>query len=535
MTAATEQRASGRPARVPAGGVWAALATAETRRVTLHPLALAAYVVVLASWLVPMGTGNAELRYPDLTASSWTVQYLALLIAAATFVAANGVVLRARVAGNSEFEETLSLPRRQRVAAACVAPAGPALVGLLLAGAQLAALSRAPGAAGSVQAGELLTVPAVVILAGTLGILVGSVVASVAAAFITLVVLAVVGLVGLVAVSWRERWLAFVVGENPFTTAPMPSVLVDRPQWWHLLWLLGLAALCAAVSLQLAARRPWGMAAVVVAVAVCLSAVAAIMQLRPMSAEARRQRDVAYARPWTMQVCEVRNDVTYCAFPEFRRRIDAWADVVESQRAAVPPTTRLPVRSVRQRLAMAPGEYGILSPLPLERWAREDAAAGTPGAIPVSTRWSRGGVDSFDETEVAGFSALVAARMVGAPWPAGDLTMCGGRGALTLWLAAGATPETRRSLDTVLRHVQGDGLNLPVLTSSTGVRLGPRELSLAQTMLDADQGALRRRVAQHWRELTDEQTSVARAAALVGVSPPDPSMQGETTVCRPST
>lgn len=532
MTTATGLRAADPSARAPARGVWAALALSETRRVTLHPLVLAAYVVVLAGWLVPVATGNADLRYPDLTASSWTVQYLMLLVAAATFVATNAVVLRARVSANSEFEDTLSLPRWQRVAAACVAPAGPALVGLVVAGAQLAVLSRAPGAAGSVQVGELAAVPAVILLAGTLGVLVGSVVANVAAAFLALVLLAVVGLVGLVAVSRRERWLAFVTGENPFTTPPLPSVLVDRPEWWHLLWLVGLAVLCAAVSLQLAGLRRM---AVVVAVAVCLSAVGAVAQLRPMSAEQRGQLDAAYTRPWTMQVCETRHDVTYCAFPDFGRRIDAWAAVVESQRAVLPPTARLPEIAVRQRLPVAPGEYGILSPLPLERWAREDAAAGTPGALPVSTRWSRGGVDSFDETEVIGFSALVAARMVGVPWPAGDLAMCGSRGVLTLWLAAGATPETRRSLDTVLAHHQGSSVSLPVLGSSTGVRLGPRERSLAQTVLDADQEALRPRVVQHWRELTDAKTSVDRAAALLGAAPPDPSLQGETTVCRPST
>jgi hypothetical protein len=530
VTTATGLRAADPSARVSAGPVWPALAASETRRVTLHPLVLAAYVVVLASWLVPMATGNADFRYPDLTASSWTVQYVTLVIAVATFVATNAVVLRPGVSGNGEFEDTLSLPRWQRVAAACVASAGPALVGLGLAGAQLAVLSRAPGAAGSVRVGELATVPAVIVLAGTLGVLVGSVVASVAAGYIAVVLLVVVGLVGLVAVPRRERWLTFVAGENPFTT---PSVLVDRPEWWHLLWLVGLATLCAAVSLRLAGLRRM---VAVVAVAVCLSSVAAVMQLRPMSAELRQQLDAAYARPWTTQVCETRYDVTYCAFPDFRRRIDAWAGVVESQRAVLPPATRLPQFAVRQRLPVPEGEYGILSRLPLERWAREDAAAGTPGALPVSTRWSRGGVDSFDETEVIGFSALVAARMVGVPWPAADLSVCGGRGVLALWLAAGATPETRRSLDTVLGHLLGaGGVDLPVLGSSTGVRLGPRELSVAQTMLGADQGALRPRVVQHWRELTDEKTSVERAAALVGVSPPDPSLQGETTVCRPST
>lgn len=95
-------------------------------------------------------------------------------------------------------------------------------------------------------------------------------------------------------------------------------------------------------------------------------------------------------------------------------------------------------------------------------------------------------------------------------------------GVLTLRLAAGATTDTRGALRTVLAHTSGGALSVPVLNSSTGVRLGPCERSLAIELLDADRAAVRSRLAAHWDGLTTAATGIDSAASLLGMpSPPE--------------
>lgn len=528
MTATLDARPATRSAP---RGIWRALVLGEMRGLTTHPAVLASLAAVLALWLVPLAVDPAGARFPYLTALSVTVQYPLLLLAGGTFVAANMIAMRPHRHRTYEFESALSLPWWRRTAALAAATIGPAAIGLLVAGAQISVRAGAPGAAGVVRIGELLAVPAVTILAGLLGILVAVVSRNTAAGFISLVVLAIVTFLGL-ATDSRVRWLSLVAGQNPFSEPPMPAALLDRPQWWHVVWLLGLSAVITGVTLWFSGLRHR-----IVPVATALLAVvpvlAATMQLSPPSDEANQRLAQARTAPAAQQRCEVRGVVTYCAFPEFRSRVDAWSRIVEAQLAVVPRDQAPRSVFVRQHLPIETGDQGMGLPLPLEQWASDDAAAGTPGAIPVSTRWAESGTDSFDETEVIGFSGWLAGVLVtGGPLGAEQTELCGSRGAVALWLAAGATPETTKALSTMEAHQSGGGgaVSLSVLNSRSSVLVGAREAALARALLAADQATVRAAVTANWAELTAPDTGLANAARVFGQREPGPAAP-EIGVC----
>lgn len=529
MTSTLDIRPETRPAP---RGIWRALVISEIRGLTTHPAVLASLAAVLALWLVPLAINPAGTRFPYLTALSVTVQYPLLLLAGGTFVAANMIAMRPHRHRTYEFESALSLPWWRRTAALAVATIGPATIGLLVAGVQISVQASAPGAAGVVRMGELLAVPAVTMLAGLLGNLVAVASRNTAAGFISLVVLAIVTFIGLASDS-RGRWLTFVAGHNPFTEAPMPAALLDRPQWWHLIWLLGLSAVVTGMTLWLSGLRHRTVLAATALLAV-VPVLAATMQLSPPSAEANQRLAQAHTTPAAQQHCVARGVVTYCAFPEFRSRIDAWSRIVEAQLAVVPRDQAPPSLFVRQHLPIATGDQGVGLPLPLDQWSADDAAAGTPHAIPVSTRWAQGGTDSFDETEVIGFSGWLAAVLIThGPLGADQTELCGGRGAVALWLAASATPETVKALSTMDAHLSGGGgvVSLSVLNSRAGLLVGGREAALARALLAGDSATVRAAVSANWTELTAPDTDVAQAARLLG-QPDSGSAVPDTGVCR---
>jgi len=297
---------------------------------------------------------------------------------------------------------------------------------------------------------------------------------------------------------------------------PLPSDLIDRPEWWHLVWLLGLAVALAFVVLRGAPAPLWITGTAVGAVAAIIGGV---MQLAPATDGFRNRLTQARTAPASMQTCETREQTRYCAFPEFRNLIGEWAEVVSGQRAKLPPAAAGRTLYVRQHLPLATAEQGLLDKLPLDRWDRDDAAAGTPGAIPVSTRWAAGGSDSFNETEVIGFATQTATVLVtGSRVPADGTMVCGSRGAVVLWLAATASADTRDAFDTALSHSSGGGVFLSVLNSSTSVQFGPRELALGRAML-AGGDDVSSKVEEQWSELTDPGTDTRRAGQILGVTP----------------
>lgn len=520
-------------ARIPVtsgGKAWRALLLSETRRLVFHPAVVAALVLVSANFFLPLALNPDSGAFADMTAASWQDQYTILILAGGTFMAISLNALRPRRFATVEFENVLALPQWQRAAATGISCTAPAMLALLLAALHLTVLAHLPGAAGQVRVGELLAGACCVYLAGNLGLLAAVALRNVIASLLGMFFLAVVAFLGLLATSSRVRWMSFIAGENPFDTPPMPQQFVDRPQWWHLAWLVGLAgtALCTSLALTGAGRKITALGAAIAATV----AVAAVPGQMSTSDGLAARLDAARRGPASLQVCEDRNAVSYCAFPDFRSRIPAWAEIVDSQLGVLPSGVSRPRFGVRQHLPLPAGEHGVSSRLPLSTWAAQDAAAGMSPNVPVSTRWSAGGTDSFNESEVLGFSALVAAKLVsGGADPGSTSAVCGAKGALVLWMAAGATPGTRKSLETVLSHTSGAILGLPVLNSSTGVRVGSRELALALSMLKADRVAMRDKVTDHWQDLTNDTTTVDRAAADLGLAAPTATNAPEEGLC----
>jgi hypothetical protein len=276
------------------------------------------------------------------------------------------------------------------------------------------------------------------------------------------------------------------------------------------------------------------MLAVLTVVMAVVPTVAGVMQLRPPPAEHARQLDLARKAPAAQQECVDRGQVSYCAFPEFRSRVEAWARIVDAQLAVVPPGAQPADLTVRQRLPIASDPDGYTMPLPVEQWAADDVKAGTPGSIPISTRWASAGTDSFDETEVIGFSGLVAGMLVtGEPVMAAEMELCKARGAIALWLAVGATTETRLAMTTVQSHSSGGGgvVQLSVLNSAAGILVGEIEAALAEVLLRGDQAQVAAVVSENWSELTASGTSIMRAVELFGLTAQLPPQSPDIGVC----
>ncbi|MFD4970267.1 hypothetical protein, partial [Streptomyces sp. NPDC058424] len=394
--------------------------------------------------------------------------------------------------------------------------------------------AAAEGSVGRVEVAEVAVPAVVVVLAGWLGVLGAHLVHSVVLAPVALTVLGLLVLLGLVSTHSPLRWLSLVAGEDAFGP-PLPSDLTYRPAGWHLVWLSALALVVLAVtSLLTGVSRRWGLTVLVVALA--LAVPAATMQTRPTPERIETARERLLLAPDAGQRCERREQVTYCAFPEFVSYVDAWHRVVSAQLGSVPKDVAARNYAVRQRLSVpAADKFGTSGAAPTARWAELDRKSGTPEAVSAATSWSGGGQDNFAENEVLGFSAAFAFRVVsGKPIGGDGLTpTCGGRGAVVFWLATGATEDTRSALRTVMSHTGGGyGISMPQLGAASGPRFGSRELALGEAMLalsEEDRTAMGRRVVAEWDALTAPGTSVDDAARLLGLPRPPAAPADEGT------
>jgi hypothetical protein len=253
---------------------------------------------------------------------------------------------------------------------------------------------------------------------------------------------------------------------------------------------------------------------------------ASAMQLRPPPQDLLQQRSTALRGPAGLQVCRRQAGITYCAFPDFVSRVDAWSKVVTAELAQVPPSAVKQPYFVRQRLPLGADSLGADSlgvglDAPLDSWRADDMSAGTPDPVPVSTSWAEGGHGQFSERQVIAFATLFAHRIVtGEPVAVNKhLPVCGARGVVTLWLAAQATSGTRAALHTDLSHSSG-GLSLDVANSQLGLFIDQRETDLALNMLDAPTSEIAGKVRGAWPELTAPNTTAERAGEILGLRVP---------------
>ncbi len=509
------------PADRPSRGAHAAmfaLARVEGWRLLRHPAVLAATALVLLNWVGPVVSGSAD-RFPVLHYAAFEVQFGLLVLPAAGLVAANLAVLRAHRHRADVFYAVLPLSAWRRTCAHLLAVLPLAAAAMVFAVARLAHLAALPGAVGRPDPLELAAVPALVVLFGAVGVLLGRLVRSAVVAPLVLAALAFVWLFGLNQYfPYRLRWLSPVAPLEGLLD-PQPAELLGRPAGAHLIYLVALGGLVAAVALLLsrAPRVPVGVLAAVAAVVVVVAGAA---QVRPPTTELTARRTTAMNEPSGMQRCVQRDRVTYCAFPEFLPRVDQWDRVVDGVRQRLPADRADQPFTVRQRLLTASGAEvtwtgSSWNPTVVnDSWRADDLRAGTPGAVSVGTGW--GG--PHDEPA---FAARVAHRLVTGAEATGDnKLLCGGLAVVTLWLAGQATPESAAGLPELAAGTFGRAVDFNPANVGPALLVGKREVDVAIALLGQPADRVAEVVTRSWPELTSPDTGLERVAEILKVSAP---------------
>lgn len=403
------ERSTGAPSATPPGRVVRVLAFREARWILRHPLFL---LGVVATGVLAWKT-TAWWHAPVLHRDDARLTGCMLPLAATTMIVCNLAAFRARRHGTEEIENAAPTPQSRRTAAHLVAFTAPVLVACLLALGYVAFLYAIGGVwRPSVQ--ELATGPAIVALAAAAGVAL--------ARWIPSPIAGTLGLLGLVALQMLGSnlngdlngvWFA------PFVDAGNENhirELVFRPAGWHLIYLLGFAALFAGVASLRHGGRPRRF--VVLGLALALLLLGGVMQSRPIDPQLVAQKIAMVENPTASQECETRGTATYCVFPAYREWIDGWDQTVRRVLAPVPAEAR-PRITIRQ--AFNPQDLGLRIKLGTPEEKRINAilekfdtqgygALSSPDDVILRAAWARG-----EDERAASFdlALTVAGRVVG--------------------------------------------------------------------------------------------------------------------------
>jgi hypothetical protein len=510
------------------------VARVEGWRLLRHPAML--FVLLVLCPLAYWASANPTWRFAVLyEADQWT-QGLALILGGVAMIVGNLATTRSARSGADEMLDVLLLPRGWRTGAHLLALLPLATVALVLVCGHVAVLAALGTPVGSPSVFELLTGPVVVLICGAAGVGIGRVVqAAFVTPLLTVVYLAfVVSATGSASStgSTPTRFLPIMgrTGGDPLWESPiLPPDLFARPAGWHLLYLTGILGVVAAVAVLLTRqvrRTAGGVAALVVAVLVT-GAAGVAQSVAPHRAPAGRL-EAATETPAALQTCQAIGTVTYCAFDGFEPWIPEWDAVVRGVLRRAPRAVADRPLAVRQRID-ATGSYDTWTmarpgegppPLPAQRWAAQDRAAGLPPAITVPTMWGNG----YSET---GFAARIAYELVTRSGPGANTRECGARGVLVGWLAGQATPLTRTGLDTMDEFDRGL-ISFGEGTFPVAITLSDRAAVLVRALLTRPGDEVAARVSAGWDELAAPDTTVERAAQILGLPAPGPSAPANT-------
>ncbi|MGW8985953.1 ABC transporter permease [Streptomyces parvus] len=508
------------------GAATRTLARVEAVRLLRHPAVLAAFALYVAQWAYSGYSGND--RYPVLHDEDRYTQLPLMLIAAGTLLAANLAALRSYRHNTDAMFDLMVLPPWRRTWALLLALLPVTVVSAVLAGTRIAYAAAQDAAVGSPSVTELATGPLVVLLSGAIGVVAARVVRSVVAAPLTLAALGIVTVAAALTPRSDARWWG-LVGIEDETVPPLPTALMHRPVSWHLLYLAALVMLVAAVAVLRAGGRS---TAFRVTAGVALLAVlgTGFAQQGGLPDEVREARTAAENAPSSQQVCVERDGIDYCAFPEFTDRSRQWAEVTAGVLDRVPESARDERYAVRQHVFLSTVDAGVVPPLPVARWAADDRAAGTPGAVPVGTDWGTHSDQAGDH--MLGFAGSFAHRVVTgeASADAGSQVICRARGVITLWLAVRATDETQEAYESLVGRSFG-GLSLNAFDAAAGFSVNAREQDLVRTLLTRPDAEVTAKVKRSWTELTAPDTTTDEAAALLDVPAPPTAREGEEGQC----
>lgn len=510
-----EGRASrGRPAVL-------VLAGTESRLLLRHPAFLAAVVLYAAFWIHDLVSGDAAHAYPVLQDESWSVHLPLLLPAAGVLLAANQGALRSYRNMTEPMYDVLVVGRPRRIRAHLLSLLPASLLALLLTAGRIGYLAGRSGAVGEVRPWDLMAGPACVLLAGVVGVMLSTLATSAAVAPMALVGLGMLTFAGAVNTSASWRWFGLLAFENE-NAEPLPAILVHRPAVAHLVWLTALVVLLGAIAVLRAGGRGTVLKATT-ALALVAALVAGFTQTRGLSAANTDQVSAYTDHPAAHQRCTTESGLTICAFPEFAPWTPQWANVARGILAQAPREVAGAPYAIRQRIFPPGGASSNGTPPPLTEWAADDARAGTPKAVTVGTDWSDGAAGGDRRSDaVVEFSTGFAYRAVTGDVPRQPrLTMvCGARATLVLWLAGRATPGSQEALRSTRERTFGGGISLPLLNSGAGLSFEPRAADFAFDLIDHPARGNAAAVKKNWAELTAPDTTVDRAARLLGVKAP---------------
>ncbi|WP_405727460.1 hypothetical protein OG607_24745 [Streptomyces sp. NBC_01537] len=494
-----------------------ALARVEMVRMLRHPVTVAATLFLAGSWASAWFAIETT-RYPvlqDLDRDS--AIGMMMLLGGAALVVGNLAVLRAHRDGTTSLSQVLILPDHARTLAHLLALFPLAVVGAVLILARMAVLAVCAPAAGHPNPYELAMGPATVLLLGALGVLLGRLTRSAVIAPLALLVL-LAGLVVPVPLSNGGKALWWLVPQGePALEMPTPVSLMARPAAAHLGYLLGLAGLLAAAAVLRAGARGVRVAVAGVIALACTVA-GGTAQLSPPGRAVAAARTAVMNHPSQHEACQELGHVTYCALAGFSRWVPAWNTVVQAVVAQVPATARSAQLTVRQRIVILAFDRGTGPEQLLAAWRADDAAAGTPGAIGIGTRWG-------DSRVTAYLAAQVAYRLVTGRQSVEErdgATVCGGAGVLVLWLAGQAGTQVRTGLRLLAEDARDErgGVSFDENERFPRVYVPAPELAVAMQALARPRADVTARVQQSWATLAAPGTTAVQAARILGVPAP---------------
>jgi hypothetical protein len=527
MNATLERRAATTKAGDPsvARRTLGALALVEGWRLLRHPITLAG-LAISVWWLTVDGRGFL----PVLDRADVTTAAAIAPLACGVLLAANQTALRSRRHGTEELYGTAPASPTTRTGAHLAALLGVVALAAVLAAAKLAWLA----AAGGVRApdpGEAAVGPALVALAGAIGVLLARWAPSPLVAPVALLALAV-GELWPSLYSWSGRdprylWL------RPWQELDGPREVAYRPAGWHLLYLAAVAVLLVVLALARHGRSPGRVVAGGLALAVVAGSAWAQLRPAPAAAEAAIVRTVE--RPQAAQTCQQRGTVRYCHFPNYGRWVDRWAAVVEPVLARLPDPARSHPAEVRQDIG--------------ELWRLDGLSAATNQRLLVGARWHLGehrvipvgmtwGTGRQGEADAFNLRLRAAAWAVGLPLdlPPEIANVCDtngqARAVVAVWLAGQAGPAARDSLRAAFAAPpSAPDAQRWFLESLGGVALGRNpppwlwsktDGTYALELLDRPAGQVAAALAPHWDRLTDPATPTAELVKALGLRPVPP-------------
>lgn len=530
------------------------IARVEAGRMLRHPVAIAG--ALLGTGLLVVATWRDA---PVLNRHDALVSEAQIPLAVAFLVVAHLATIRPARHHTTELHEAAPATQKVVTAGLLLAVALAGVAALALVGLHLAFL-EAVGGVGTPRLAALVTGPALVVLAGAIGVALGRWAPWIAAGPLAIVALAAVT-IGLLTRGDPEQDSAmfYVSPVMPSETWAYAVTEVSlKPLGWHLVYVVALAAVAAGVALWRHPRR--ALAVGLVACALAVAVVAVRQQAGPMT----RQDELAPAALLLdadrHRVCERSAGVRYCAYRQYAPWIERWRAPVEGVLDRLPAAARPEGLAVEQLPGLdevyASGAWRLGRRY--ERWRRH-GRVGSPNALHPPLHWGRNdaegdfalglalqvaqraaGVDTrfvVREADLEGLSRGARRELeVGRPaWSCTTLDQ--GRTIVILWLAASATPAAEAAFRDVVAEVP-----LPpdraadyfaaenyVLSEhearargdwSITTAWGNREAHYAARLLERDDAG--RAVRRNWGRLTDPRTTTDEAANLLGLEPLPP-------------